>query len=61
MEEKLSMVSASDVHKHDGCDGCPECRTREKRDRANEELAFAFLLSLLPAITLTLFGNMGLL
>jgi hypothetical protein len=61
MEEKLSMVGADDVHKHDGCDGCPECRAREEKAKVDFEISFAFLLSLVPAITLTLFGNMGLL
>ena len=36
---------------------CPEC----KRAAENDEIAFAFLLALMPVISLTLFGNMGLL
>jgi len=61
MEENIFMVGAGDVHRHvDGVE-CPECRARRERERQNEELSFAFLLSIVPAIALTLFGNMGLL
>jgi hypothetical protein len=60
METNVSAVDATDVHTCQGGD-CPECQTRARKDRANEELALAFLLSIVPAITLTLFGNMGLL
>lgn len=53
------MVSADEVHgtqapeAHD----CPKCKSAVQ----SEEMAFAFLLALMPVITLTLFGNMGLL
>jgi len=60
METNVSAVDATDVHAcQDGT--CPECQARKEKDRANDEIALAFLLSLVPAITLTLFGNMGLL
>ncbi len=36
---------------------CPQCSARE----AEEHMAFAFLLALMPVITLTLFGQAGLL
>jgi hypothetical protein len=52
------MVTSSDVHsvteKAYQCDRC-------RRAQEAEEMAFAFLLALMPVITLTLFGNMGLL
>lgn len=57
--EETSMVSADEVHgtsapeAHD----CPKCRAAAQSD----EMAFAFLLALMPVVTLTLFGNMGLL
>jgi len=60
METNVSAVEATQVHScQDGT--CPECQARTKKDRVNDEIALAFLLSLVPAITLTLFGNMGLL
>lgn len=60
MEEKLSMVGSDEVHAcQDG--SCTECRTRAEQDKTNDEISFAFLLSLVPVISLTLFGNMGLL
>ena len=60
METNVSVVDATDMH---ACQGgtCPECQARNEKDRANDEIALAFLLSLVPAITLTLFGSMGLL
>lgn len=51
------MVGSDEVHKHADGVGCTECSRRV----ADEEIAFAFLLALVPVITLTLFGNMGLL
>ncbi len=36
---------------------CEKC----KRAAEHEEMAFAFLLALMPVITLTLFGQMGIL
>lgn len=56
MSEK-TMVGSDEVHKHAGCSQCIECSRRA----ADQEIAFAFLLALMPVITLTLFGNMGLL
>ena len=53
-----TQVSSGEVHGGSaGCTNCPECSKRA----ADEEIAFAFLLALMPVITLTLFGNMGLL
>lgn len=52
------MVGSDEVHKHaESGVRCVAC----DRHAAEQEIAFAFLLSLVPAITLTLFGNMGLL
>lgn len=52
------MVSSGDVH---GMTiELPDVETHRKA-KEREEMAFAFLLALVPAITLTLFGNMGLL
>jgi hypothetical protein len=40
---------------------CPECEKREMEHRESEELNFAVLVALLPILTITLFGNIGLL
>lgn len=60
MEAEKPMVSADEVsgrtseaEKHT----CTDC----KKAAENDEMAFAFLLALMPVVTLTLFGNMGLL
>ncbi len=56
--EQNSNVAAGEIHgatdKSHRCDAC-------RRAQEAEEMAFAFLLALIPVITLTLFGNMGLL
>ncbi|HWQ60277.1 MAG TPA: hypothetical protein VN420_03975 [Candidatus Fimivivens sp.] len=49
--ERTSMVTSGQVHQ------CDQCRKAQEA----EEMAFAFLIALMPVITLTLFGNMGLL
>jgi len=52
------MVTSGDVHgTTEGSQPCERCH----RAQEQEEMAFAFLLALMPVITLTLFGNMGLL
>lgn len=40
--------------------GCPDCEKRAHEARQAEELALAFLVALMPLMTITLFGNMGL-
>lgn len=40
---------------------CTTCQTAAVETRKNEEVAMAFLLALLPVITLTFFGQVGLL
>ncbi|NTW15762.1 MAG: hypothetical protein HGA38_05385 [Candidatus Moranbacteria bacterium] len=52
--ERDSIVTSGQVHQAVSCDAC-------RKAREAEEMAFAFLLALMPVITLTLFGNMGLL
>ena len=42
-------------------DGCPTCAVTAKESAENEEVSFAFLLALMPVLTITLFGQMGLL
>ncbi|MBP7060595.1 MAG: hypothetical protein KBA91_01280 [Candidatus Moranbacteria bacterium] len=42
-------------------DSCPTCAHTAKVAGTNEEAAMAFLLALLPVITLTFFGQVGLL
>jgi len=40
---------------------CPHCEKAMVETRKNEEVAMAFLLALVPVITLTFFGQVGLL
>lgn len=40
---------------------CEGCNATLEQASKNEELSFAFLLALVPALTLSLFGNIGLL
>lgn len=40
---------------------CEGCNATLEQASQNEELSFAFLLALVPALTLSLFGNIGLL
>ena len=42
-------------------DNCPTCAHTAKVASENEEVAMAFLLALVPVITLTFFGQIGLL
>jgi len=41
--------------------GCPNCAKVAEESKQNEEISFAFLLALVPVISLTFFGQMGLL
>lgn len=40
---------------------CPNCARVAEESKQSEELSFAFLLALIPVISLTFFGQMGLL
>jgi len=40
---------------------CPQCEKRDIDDQESEEIGLAFLIALMPIITLTIFSNMGLL
>lgn len=53
METNVSQVSSEST--------CEGCNAALERSSQNEELGFAFLLALVPALTLSLFGNIGLL
>ena len=39
---------------------CPECLKREKEYNEMEEINLAVLIALVPVLTITLFGNIGL-
>lgn len=39
---------------------CPHCMRREEEEKEAEELNLAILIALVPALTITLFSNMGL-
>ncbi len=60
MEAEKPMVSADAVSGRTATVEEPSC-TQCKNAAANDEMAFAFLLALMPVISMTLFGNMGLL
>ncbi|HLC95480.1 MAG TPA: hypothetical protein VJH89_03245 [Patescibacteria group bacterium] len=42
-------------------EACPNCVKREEEATQNEEMSMAFLLALVPVISLTFFGQIGLL
>ncbi len=42
-------------------DDCPTCAKVAKETTENEEVSFAFLLALVPVLTITFFGQVGLL
>lgn len=44
--------------KHDP--DCPHCARREEEIKRSEEISMAFLVALVPLMTLTLFSNIGL-
>ncbi|NTU66369.1 MAG: hypothetical protein HGB08_00430 [Candidatus Moranbacteria bacterium] len=39
---------------------CPECKRRAEAEKEHEEMNFAILLALVPALVITFFGNAGL-
>jgi len=46
-----------------GCDQenpCPYCLKREEEQKEMDELGLAVLIALVPALTITLFSNLGL-
>ena len=58
METKKSMKA--DAAEEKVC-RCPECERRLQEHNESQEFAFAVLIALMPVLTLTLFGNIGLL
>lgn len=40
---------------------CVHCQKRAEEEASNEEMSLAILIMLMPAMTLTLFSNIGLL
>ncbi len=59
MAEIVIQGSSEDTASAPSCEGgsCPKCAAHEQ----GQEMAFAFLLALMPVISLTLFGQAGLL
>lgn len=55
MEPKMETTDAC------GAGGCDKCAQVAQEAAKNEELSLAFLLALVPVISLTFFGQMGLL
>ena len=39
---------------------CPHCEAKKRQEEAHEEFSMAILLSLVPMLVFTLFGQMGL-
>lgn len=58
MEPKMETEVSTDTCSTGGCDNCAKVAQEAKQD---EEISFAFLLALVPVISLTFFGQMGLL
>ena len=42
-------------------DSCKTCAKHAKHAQENEEMSFAFLLALMPVLTISFFGQVGLL
>ncbi|MEI7621102.1 MAG: hypothetical protein WCJ51_01050 [Candidatus Moraniibacteriota bacterium] len=42
------------------CTGCSHCEARKQEEHANEEFSMAVLVSLVPMLVFTLFGQIGL-
>lgn len=40
---------------------CPHCEAKKQEEQSNEEFSMAVLLSLVPMIVFTFFGQMGIL
>jgi hypothetical protein len=60
MAETTQVIAADEVHGETPAQEAPHCE-KCKRAAEHDELAFAFLLALMPVVTLTLFGQMGIL
>lgn len=56
----LSMTEESEIQT-DQEHGCTQCQAISAKQARHEELTFALLLALVPAITLSFFGTIGLL
>lgn len=62
MEDVPTTVNSGDVHGESTPPETQEHRCEKcAQSVQDQEIAFAFLLALMPVVTLTLFGNMGLL
>ena len=59
MEEDKKDVASDESAHTDGPD-CPHCAKREEHQKQAEELNLAILIALVPALTITLFSNLGL-
>lgn len=61
MEETQTSTPAP-TQAPEPCEGpdCPECAKRDEEARAAEEIGTAILVALMPLLSITLFGNMGL-
>jgi nitrate reductase NapE component len=42
-------------------DSCPSCAKTAMVTKENDEVSFAFLLAIVPVLTITFFGQVGLL
>ena len=58
LESNVNETTESPVSSENTCAGCQAVSEKTSK---NEDLSFAFLLALVPALTLSLFGNIGLL
>jgi len=57
----MSDTTPMPLEAHTEGDQCPTCAKMLEEKRANDETSFAFLLALVPVLSLTFFGQVGLL
>ena len=60
MAETTTVIASDAVHGETPAQEAPHCEKCASHAE-QQELAFAFLIALMPVVTLTLFGQMGLL
>ena len=54
-------METTNIDVHGAGEGCPSCAQVASETKKNEEISMAFLLALVPIISLTFFGQIGLL
>ncbi len=57
----MSDTTPLPLEAHTEGDQCPTCAKLAQEKQASDETSFAFLLALVPVLSLTFFGQVGLL